>query len=116
MSKELQASKVGWKKLRRVVLTTMLLGGVGAAVAYVLSGDSVLLSADGIVTRQRVAVAAPWQDARIRDVYVRPGDKVEAGQKIATVESATMLRSLAELAAEKARISSGSLNSTLVKA
>src|SRR6266478_124298 len=97
MSKELQASKVGWKKLRRVVLTTMLLGGIGAAVAYVLSGDSVLLSADGIVTRQRVAVAAPWQDARIRDVYVRPGDKVEAGQKIATVESATMLRSLAEL-------------------
>ncbi len=106
MSKELQASKLGWKKLRRVVLTTMLLGGVGAAVAYVLSGDSVLLSADGIVTRQRVAVAAPWQDARVRDVYVRPGDKIEAGQKIATVESATMLRSLAELAAEKARISS----------
>ncbi len=96
MSKELQASKVGWKKLRRVVLTTMLLGGIGAAVAYVLSGDSVLLSADGIVTRQRVAVAAPWQDARIRDVYVRPGDKVEAGQTIATVESATMLRSLAD--------------------
>jgi multidrug resistance efflux pump len=106
MSKELQASKIGWKKLRRVVLTTMLLGGIGAAVAYVLSGDSVLLSADGIVTRQRIAVAAPWQDARVRDVYVRPGDKVEAGQKIATVESATMLRSLAELAAEKARISS----------
>src|SRR6266550_6473880 len=106
MSKELQASKVGWKKLRRVLLTTVLLGGLGAAVAYVLSGDSVLLSADGIVTRQRVAVAAPWQDARVRDVYVRPGDKVEAGQKIATVESATMLRSLAELAAEKARISS----------
>jgi multidrug resistance efflux pump len=106
MSKELQASKVGWKKLRRVLLTTMLLGGIGAAGAYVLSGDSVLLRADGIVTRQRVAVAAPWQDARIRDVYVRPGDKVEAGQKIATVESATMLRSLAELSAEKARISS----------
>jgi multidrug resistance efflux pump len=106
MSKELQASKVGWKKLRRVLLTTMLLGGMGAAGAYVLSGDSVLLSADGIVTRQRVAVAAPWQDARVRDVYVRPGDKVEAGQKIATVESATMLRSLAELSAEKARISS----------
>jgi multidrug resistance efflux pump len=106
MSKELQASKVGWKKLRRVLLTTMFLGGIGAAGAYVLSGDSVLLSADGIVTRQRVAVAAPWQDARVRDVYVRPGDKVEAGQKIATVESATMLRSLAELSAEKARISS----------
>jgi multidrug resistance efflux pump len=106
MSKELQASKVGWKKLRKILLTAMLLGGIGAAGAYVLSGDSMLLSADGIVTRQRVAVAAPWQDARVRDVYVRPGDRLEAGQKIATVESATMLRSLAELSAEKARISS----------
>jgi multidrug resistance efflux pump len=62
------------------------------------------LSADAIVTRQRVAVAAPWRDAWVREVYVRPGDRVEAGQKIATVESATISRSLAELAAEKARI------------
>src|SRR5438445_12691878 len=108
MSKELQASKVGWKKLRRVVLTTMLLGGIGAAVAYLLSGDSVLLSADGIVTRQRVAVAAPWQDARVRDVYVRPGDKVEAGQKIATVESDKLLRSIAEIEATTASITSRS--------
>src|SRR5260221_11717336 len=104
MSKELQASKVGWKKLRRVVLTTMLLGGIGAAVAYVLSGDSVLLSADGIVTRQRVAVPAPWQDPRIRDVYVRPGDKVQAAQKKATVESGSMWRAFSEIAAEKSPI------------
>src|SRR5260370_8824548 len=104
MSKELQASKLGWKKLRRVLLTTMLLGGIGAAVAYVLSGDSVLLSADGIVTRQRIAVAAPWQDARVPDVYVRPGDKGEAGQKIGTVESATVPRALPEPAAENVPI------------
>ncbi len=59
-----------------------------------------------MVTRQRLAVATPWHDARVREVYVRPGDRVEAGQRIAVVESSTILRSLADLAAEKARISS----------
>jgi multidrug resistance efflux pump len=104
MSKDLQTSKLAWPKLRRFLLTAVTLGGVGVATWYVVSGDSVMLSADAIVTRQRVAVAAPWQDARVREIYVRPGDRVEAGQKIATVESATISRSLAELAAEMARI------------
>jgi multidrug resistance efflux pump len=104
MSKELQTSKLAWTKLRRVLLTAVTLGGIGAGAWYLVSGDAVMLSADAIVTRQRVAVAAPWQDARVREVDVRPGDRVEAGQKIATVESATISRSLAELAAEKARI------------
>jgi multidrug resistance efflux pump len=104
MSKELQTSKLAWAKLRRVLLTAAALGGLGAAAWYVVSGDAVMLSADAIVTRQRVAVAAPWRDAWVREVYVRPGDRVEAGQKIAIVESATISRSLAELAAEKARI------------
>ena len=104
MSKDLQTSKLAWPKLRRVLLTAATLGGVGVAAWYVVSGDSVMLSADAIVTRQRVAVAAPWQDARVREIYVRPGDRVEAAQKVATVESAAISRSLAELAAEKARI------------
>jgi multidrug resistance efflux pump len=104
MSKDLQTSKLAWPKLRRLLLTAATLGGVAATAWYAVSGDSVMLSADAIVTRQRVAVAAPWQDARVREIHVRPGDRVEAGQKIAIVESATISRSLAELAAEKARI------------
>src|SRR5262245_15624344 len=106
MSKDLKTSKLAWPKLRRLLLTAAMLGGIGAGAWYLVSGDAVMLSADAIVTRQRVAVAAPWQDARVREVYVRPGDRVEAGQKIAIVESPTMSRSLAELAAEKARIGS----------
>ena len=104
MSKELQTSRLAWTKLRRVLLTAATLGGIGAGAWYIVSGDAVMLSADAIVTRQRVAVAAPWRDAWVREVYVRPGDRVEAGQKVAAVESATISRSLAELAAEKARI------------
>ncbi|MEI9900871.1 MAG: HlyD family efflux transporter periplasmic adaptor subunit [Hyphomicrobium sp.] len=42
----------------------------------------------------------------MRQVDVRPGDWVEAGQKIAVVESAAMSRSLADLAVETARITS----------
>jgi multidrug resistance efflux pump len=66
----------------------------------------VLLDADGMVTRRTVDVASPWPDARVREIDVRPGDWVEAGQKIAVVESATMSRSLADLAAEQARVQS----------
>ena len=105
MSKELRESKVAWKKLRRLVVASALVAA-GASGAYVVSTGAVFFGADGIVTRQRVAVAAPWQDARIREVYVRPGDNVDAGQKIAVVESTTILRSLADLAADKARVSS----------
>jgi multidrug resistance efflux pump len=106
MSTELQASKVGWKRLRKLAITTSIVGGIAAGAAYLLWGGVVFLDADGLVTSRSVAVAAPWQDARIRQVYVRAGDRVSAGQDIAVVESGTMLRSLADLAGEKARISS----------
>ena len=104
MSKELRESKVAWQKLRRLVVASALVAA-GASGAYVVSTGAVFFGADGIVTRQRIAVAAPWHDARIREVYVRPGDNVDAGQKIAVVESTSILRSLADLASDKARIS-----------
>jgi multidrug resistance efflux pump len=106
MSTELQASKVGWKKLRKLAVTASIVAGIGVAATYLLWGGVVFLSADGLVTSRSVAIAAPWQDARIREVFVRPGDWVTAGQEIAVVESGTMSRSLADLAGEKARLSS----------
>lgn len=104
MSKELRVSKVRWKRLRRILVGTALAGATATVGAYALSSGDVWLSADGLVIRQSVAIAAPWQDARIREVYVRPGDWVTAGQTIAVVELAAMARSLADLAAEKARL------------
>jgi multidrug resistance efflux pump len=106
MSKDLQASQLAWKKLRKILVRATLLICVGAVAVYALSGGSVLLRADGMVTSQRVEVAAPWQDSRIREVFVRAGDWVESGQKVAVVESTSISRSLADLAAEKARLSS----------
>ena len=104
MSNQLQASQVKWKRLRKLVLTALFIGGAGGFAVYALAGGSLMLDADGLVTRQTVAVASPWADARIREINVRPGDWVEAGQKIAVVDSAAMSRSLADLAAEQARV------------
>ena len=92
MSNQLQASQVKWKRLRKLVLTTMLVGSAGALSIYALGGGSLMLDADGMVTRRTVAVASPWPDARIREIDVRPGDWVEAGQRIAVVDSAAMSR------------------------
>ncbi len=104
MTDQLQASQVKWKRLRKLVLTTLFIGSAGGFAVYALGGGSMMLDADGLVTRQTVAVASPWPDARIRQIDVRPGDWVEAGQKIAVVDSASMSRSLADLAAEQARV------------
>jgi multidrug resistance efflux pump len=100
---QLKASGVAWKRLKKgLVLGTVMVGG-GAAVAYGLSGDRFVLTADGLVAQEKVVVASPY-DARVRQVLVKPGDHVEAGDKIAVVESATLSRTLAELSAEKARL------------
>ena len=106
MSNELQASRVKWKRLRRFLYCGTLLAVAGVFGTYVLAGGSVLLDADGFVTRCKVAVASPWPDARVRRIGVRPGDWVEAGQTIAVVESAAMSRTLADLAVETARVTS----------
>ena len=98
MSNQLQASQVKWRRLRKLLLTTLVIASTGGFAVYALGGGSLMLDADGLVTRQTVAVASPWPDARIREVSVRPGDWVEAGQKIAVVDSAAMSRSLADLA------------------
>ena len=106
MSQEanLQVSQLGWKRLRRALLVTTALAVSGASIIYALSGGRLLLDADGLITREHVAVSAPY-DSIIRQVLVRPGDKVVAGQKIALVESATIARTLADLATERAKIS-----------
>jgi multidrug resistance efflux pump len=106
MNDELQASQIRWKRVRRFLFSTVIFIGLGATGFYLLLGGSVLLRADGLVTRCRVAVASPWPDARVRQIVVRAGDWVVAGQKIAIVESAAMSRMLADLAAEKARLAS----------
>jgi multidrug resistance efflux pump len=67
--------------------------------------SGIVLRADGLVLRERVAVA-PAFEGRITQVFVRPGDHVEEGQRIAVVKSVSINRTLADLAVEKARLMS----------
>jgi multidrug resistance efflux pump len=101
----LNVSQVRWSRLRNLVLIFIGLAVTGTILVYLISGGVVLLKASGMVTRERIAVGAPYLETRVSQVFVRPGDRVEAGQKIAVVESTSISRTLAELAVEKARLS-----------
>ena len=104
-SEELSASRVNWKRLRRLTLNCGLLACAVSGTAFYMNGgvSGVLLRADGLVSRERVAVA-PAFEGRVAQVFVRPGDHVEKGQRIAVVKSVAISRTLADLAAEKARL------------
>jgi multidrug resistance efflux pump len=84
----------------------LLAFAVGGTAMYMNSGSSgLLLRADGHAARERVAVA-PAFEGRVAEVFVRPGDHVEKGQKVAVVKSVAVGRTLADLEAEKARLTS----------
>jgi multidrug efflux pump subunit AcrA (membrane-fusion protein) len=104
-SNELRTSRLAWKRLRRLLVDGALVVTVASATALYVSGAGLLLRADGTVTRERVAIAVPYE-GRVTQVFVHPGDAVETGQKIAVVESSAIIRTLSEISAEKARISS----------
>ncbi|ACA17714.1 Multidrug resistance efflux pump-like protein [Methylobacterium sp. 4-46] len=102
---ELKVSQMSWGKLFRVLVTGTAVIGSGAIGFYYYSSGVLVLNADGLVTRDRVYVATPY-DARVREVFVRPGDTVVAGQKIAVVDSPSISKTLAEFSIERAKISS----------
>jgi multidrug resistance efflux pump len=104
-SAALNVSQVRWSRLRNLILISIGLAVTGTILVYLISGGVVLLKASGMVTREHITIGAPYQETRVRQVFVRPGDRVEAGQKIALVESTSISRTLAELAVEKARLS-----------
>src|SRR5947209_2077479 len=92
-AEELRASHLNWKRLRRLAIHSgLLVCAVSATVFYMNGGVSgVLLRADGLVLRERVTVA-PAFEGRVAQVFVRPGDHVEKGQRIAVVKSVATSR------------------------
>jgi multidrug efflux pump subunit AcrA (membrane-fusion protein) len=101
---ELRASRVDWQRLRRILFNCALVAvAVSGTGLYLNGGAGLILHAEGFVTRDYVTVAAPFE-ARVVEVFVRPGDRVEAGQKIAGIESAVISRTLSDLSGEKARL------------
>lgn len=101
---QLRTSAIAWRRLRRIAMVIAVIAAAWGSWVYLLSGGGLFLSADGLAVRERISVSAPY-DARIKQVFVKPGDHVEKGQTIAIVESASISRTLADLSAERARIS-----------
>jgi multidrug resistance efflux pump len=104
-STELGASRVVWKRLWLILRNAALFVAAVSLTAYYFTGGGFFLNADGVVTSERVAIAVPF-DGRVTQVFVHPGDKIDVGQRIAVVESASLTRTLSELSMEMARINS----------
>jgi multidrug efflux pump subunit AcrA (membrane-fusion protein) len=91
--------RLSWRRATGFVIVA---GSLGGTLTYV--GDNTLvMNADGLVLSERIVAAVPYE-ARIKRLYVRSGDYVHAGDKLAVLESASMSRNLAGLAVERARL------------
>lgn len=86
---------------RRVYVLILLL--IGGAVLNYLFGDAVVLRADGMVVRDRYAVATTYP-AKVAAVFVKEGDLVKEGQILARLESADILKDIAQLSLQFADI------------
>lgn len=64
-------------------------------------GDALILRADGLVVNQRYAVSATYA-AKVAAVYVKEGDHVTEGQVLAKLESAEVLKDIAQLSVQYA--------------
>ena len=101
----LKVSHVVWSRIPRILATVSFFGSIFGGIAYVIFGDKFMLNAEGFITQDKVVIALPY-DARLRQVFVRPGDRVEAGQVIAAVESATVSHTLADISGKRAKMMS----------
>ncbi|WP_072376565.1 biotin/lipoyl-binding protein [Hyphomicrobium sp. NDB2Meth4] len=87
---------------RRIYLA--ILAAIGLVALNYFVGDAVILHADGMVVRDRYEVAATFP-AKVSSVYVQQGDIVREGQVLAKLESAEILKDIAQLSVQFADVS-----------
>ncbi len=87
-----RASSVRWGRMVYLGLVSTL----GASLLYYLVGDTVVLSLEGTVLRDRAAVDAAYV-GKVTEVFVKEGEHVEAGAPLARIESFDMVKQLADL-------------------
>src|SRR5947199_3576054 len=95
-----QRAKTGAWGRRIYILLLVLLG---LALGNYFFGDSVLLRADGTVWAERHVVAATYP-AKVTDVRIREGDRISRGAVLLQLESADMLKDIADLAIRTAEL------------
>ena len=94
---EQRASPIRWGK--RIYLAILL--GLGLLALNWAIGDTLVLRADGLVIADR-SVAGATYPARVARVLVREGQRVAAGDVVVELESADMLRDIAQVSAQNA--------------
>ncbi|MER9017547.1 HlyD family efflux transporter periplasmic adaptor subunit [Mesorhizobium sp. M0898] len=92
LGKQQRANVGSWGR----IVYLALLGLFSSSIVYYLIGDAVVLSADGIVLKDRYAVDAAYP-AKVTHVFVKAGDKVEPGTLLVELESFDMVKEIAEL-------------------
>lgn len=87
-----RASAVRWGRM----IYLGLLSTFTASLVYYLAGDTVVLSLEGTVLRDRAAVDAAYV-GKVTEVFVKEGEKVDAGAPLARIESFDMVKQLSDL-------------------
>lgn len=87
-------------RLTYLALVVLFLG----SLAYYLVGGMVVLSIDGTVLNDRYSVGASYP-GKVVDVYVKEGDRVEAGTPLLRLESFEMVQELANFALRDSELS-----------
>jgi multidrug resistance efflux pump len=82
-------------RLGRMIYLALLVAFSGS-LAYYFVGERVVLSLEGTLLNKRAAVDAAYV-GKVTEVYVKEGQRVVAGQKLARLESFDMVRQLADM-------------------
>ncbi|MGL4241626.1 MAG: HlyD family secretion protein, partial [Beijerinckiaceae bacterium] len=75
------------------------------SLVWTFTGHWFFLDAEGIVTKERTVIA-PDYSARVVAIHVRPGDRVEPGQHVATLSSREIIDSLSDLVTRRGTVAS----------
>ena len=81
----------------------ILLIGLGVWLLDLLAGDVLFFRAEGFVMQTRHEVSSPFT-ARVSDLYVAEGQRVEAGSPLVRLDSAQFIRDIAEQATRIAEL------------
>jgi multidrug resistance efflux pump len=92
-----RSSKAAWGRRLYLVLVCAL----ALALANYFLGDAVMLRADGILLTDRQIIAATYP-AKVTAVRVKEGENVTQGAVLVELESADMLRDIADLSVRNA--------------
>jgi len=93
LGKQQRAGSVRWGRIVYLSLVTAFAG----SIVYYVAGDTVVLSADGIVLKDRHAIDAGYP-AKVMEVFVKEGDTVAVGTPLLRLESFQMVKELADMA------------------